>query len=329
MLAPNAEVGFEEIDFLKFGEKSLALYPQFLAELKADSDIDVPLDPCGTLMIGLDRDDAAYLKRLYEFRKQLGLAAEWVGASTARDWVELLSPKVSSAMWLPTDAQIDNRALVGALRTAFVRQGGALLEQESVIAINLTNKSIALESQKTISSKKIALAAGAWSREIKGLENELRPPIRPVKGQILTLAMTADIKLSRVIRSPRVYIAPKFDGRLVVGATTEEKGFDETLTAGGVLELLQEAYEAVPSIYELPLLEARAGLRPASRDNEPMIGESAVPNFYYAVGHYRHGILLAPATAYEMTAHILGEPLSAEALPFEPKRFSKLDALPL
>ncbi len=320
MLAPNAEVGFEEIDFLKFGEKSLSLYPAFLDTLKEDSGIAVPLDRCGTLMIALDRDDSEYLKRLYEFRKSLKLPAEWMSGSKARELEPMLSPKVVSGLWLANDAQIDNRLLVSALKQAFLNKGGTLIEQCRAHSIDVSARALHTELG-TIEFSQLILAMGCWSRHIGGIREEHLPPVRPVKGQILTLQMSKELTLSKVVRSPRVYLAPKPDGRLVVGATSEERGFDESITAGGVLDLLQEAYEAVPAIYELTLQEVRVGLRPASRDNEPILGESPYPNIFYATGHYRHGILLAPVTAHEMSNYLLNGVFSDEAKPFLASRF--------
>lgn len=320
MLAPNAEVGFEEIDFLKFGEKSLALYPQFLAELKEDSGIDVPIDRCGTLMIALDRDDSDFLKRLYDFRKSLKLPAEWISGTRARDLEPMLSPKVVSGLWLANDAQIDNRLLVTALKQAFEKKGGTLIEHCNVHSVDVSAHTLRSEKGE-IQFSRLMLAMGCWSRHLVGIPDEHLPPVRPVKGQILTLQMSKDLVLSKVVRSPRVYLAPKHDGRLVVGATSEERGFDESITAGGVLDLLQEGYEAVPAIYEMTLQEVRVGLRPASRDNEPVLGESPYPNIFYATGHYRHGILLAPATAYEMSNYLLNGVFSDEAKPFVTSRF--------
>ncbi len=320
MLAPNAEVGFEEIDFLKFGEKSLALYPEFLAELKEDSAIAVPLDACGTLMIALDRDDSEYLKRLYDFRKSLKLPAEWLSGTNARDLEPMLSPKVVSGLWLMNDAQIDNRLLVTALKQAFLNKGGTLVEQCKAQSIEVSARILKTELG-AIQFSRLILAMGCWSRHLDGIPDEYLPPVRPVKGQILTLQMSQSLALSKVVRSPRVYLAPKHDGRLVVGATTEERGFDESITAGGVLDLLQDAYEATPAIYEMTLQEVRVGLRPASRDNEPILGESPYPNIFYATGHYRHGILLAPVTAFEMSNYLLNAVFSDEAKPFVASRF--------
>ncbi len=320
MLAPNAEVGFEEMDFLKFGEKSLALYPQFLSELKEDSGIDVPIDRCGTLMIGLDRDDSEFLKRLYDFRKSLKLPSEWISGTKARDLEPMLSPKVVSGLWLPNDAQIDNRLLVTALRRAFVNKGGTVIEHCDAHSVDVSAHTLRTE-YGAIQFSRLILAIGCWSRRIVGIPDEHLPPVRPVKGQILTLQMSKDLALFKVVRSPRVYLAPKHDGRLVVGATSEERGFDESITAGGVMDLLHEGYEAVPAIYEMTLQEVRVGLRPASRDNEPILGESPYPNIFYATGHYRHGILLTPVTAYEMTTCILDGVFSDEAKPFTASRF--------
>ena len=320
MLAPNAEVGFEEMDFLKFGEKSLALYPQFLDELRDDSGIDVPLDPCGTLMIALDRDDSEFLKRLHDFRKSLKLPSEWISGTKARDLEPMLSPKVVSGLWLPNDAQIDNRLLVTALRQAFVNKGGTLIEHCDAHSVDVSAHALRTE-HGAIQFSRLILAMGCWSRRIDGIPDEHLPPVRPVKGQILTLQMSKDLALSKVIRSPRVYLAPKHDGRLVVGATSEERGFDESITAGGVMDLLQEGYEAVPAIYEMTLQEVRVGLRPASRDNEPILGQSPHTHVFYATGHYRHGILLTPVTAYEMTNYILNGVFSDEAKPFTASRF--------
>ena len=320
MLAPNAEVGFEEMDFLKFGEKSLALYPQFLAELKNDSGIDVPLDPCGTLMIALDRDDSEFLRHLYDFRKSLKLPAEWLSSTKARDLEPLLSPKVVSGLWLPNDAQIDNRLLLSALKHAFLNKGGTLVEHCQVHSVDLSTRTLSTQNG-AIRFSRLVLSMGCWARHIGGISDEHLPPVRPLKGQILTLHMTKSLALSKVIRSPRVYLAPKPDGRLVVGATSEEKGFDDSITAGGVMDLLQEGYEAVPAIYEMTLQEVRTGLRPASRDNEPILGHSPHAHVFYATGHHRHGILLAPVTAYEMTNCILDGVFSDEAKPFTASRF--------
>lgn len=323
MLAPQAEAGFENLHLLRLGQDSLALYPTFLAELKEDSGRDVVLDTRGTLMIGLDRDDTEALRREFNFRKKIGLPVEWLSGSAARELEPLLSPKVAAAIWLAQDYQVDNRELMRALRDAFMQRGGQLFEYHAVERILIENGVVVgiRVKNSTVKARQVVLAAGCWSRDIGGVPDDALPSIRPVKGQVLTLKMTEQIRLEKVVRSPRVYLAPKLDGRLTVGATSEEMGFDTTPTAGGVLTLLDEAYDAVPAIYELAIEEVSVGLRPASRDNEPLIGDSTVKNLFIATGHYRHGILLAPITSYALAALMLGEPVPESLLPFKPTRF--------
>jgi glycine oxidase len=145
-----------------------------------------------------------------------------------------------------------------------------------------------------------------------------------VKGQILRLRAREDAPLPalRVIRTPEVYAVPRRDGRLVVGATVEERGFDVSVTAGGVLELLRRAYEALPGVFELELVEAGAGLRPAAPDNRPIVGESAVPGLVWATGHWRNGILLAPITGDAVARLLTGHEAPREFAPFSPGRFA-------
>ena len=172
------------------------------------------------------------------------------------------------------------------------------------------------------------LAAGCWSNEIEGLPGIVKLPLRPVKGQILALQMEAGVILEKVIRTIRakyltdVYLAPKNDGRLVIGATSEEMGFDTRLTAGGIFELLRGAWEAIPGVYDLPILETWTGLRPGSRDNAPILGETAVENLVMATGHNRNGILLAPVTAREIASLVLTGQTAKEIAPFQLSRFS-------
>lgn len=325
MLAPYAEVGFEEIELMKLGQQSLRLYPRFVDELAEDVDGVPNFDRCGTMLVGIDRDDTEHLKRLYDFREELSLTVEMITGSEAREREPLLSPKVVSAVWLPDDAQIDNRALIRCLKRAFESCGGLLFEQNSVQQIDRSGSS--LKGVSTASSNfkfdKVILAAGCWSGKIAGIPDKLKPPIRPVKGQIITLQKTEECNLKGIVRSPRFYLVPKEDGTIRLGATSEEKGFDTTPTAGGQKELLEEAWEAVPSIYDLPLIETIAGLRPASRDHAPIIGQTDLEGLYYATGHHRHGILLTPITVYSLVDEILEGRANEVVKPFHPGRFSK------
>jgi glycine oxidase len=329
MLAPLAEVHFEERELLQLGSYSCRMYPTWVEELEAASQSAIGYRTEGTLVVGLDRDDAQLLRHLHESQKLLDLHVEWLTGPEARELEPLLSPKISAAISCRDDHQVDNRLMVKALLTAYQRAGGRLCENVSVEKIDIRNgRAIGVWVKGVLhEADTIVLAAGCWSGEIDGLPENLKPPVRPVKGQMLSLQMEAGITLQKVIRTPRakyatdVYLVPKNDGRLIIGATSEEMGFDLRLTAGGVFELLRGAWEAVPGIYDLPILETWAGLRPGSRDNAPILGRTAVKNLIMATGHYRNGILLTPVTAREIAALILTGNTSEVIAPFQLSRF--------
>jgi glycine oxidase len=173
----------------------------------------------------------------------------------------------------------------------------------------------------------VVLAAGCWSGTVAGLPAGAVPPVRPIKGQILRLGGDPERPLLRrsvraVVQGASVYLVPRTDGTVVVGATVEERGFDSTVTAGAVYELLRDARRVVPGVTELELLEARAGLRPGSPDNAPMVGATTVAGLILATGHYRNGILLSPLTAETVADLVVGQDPPAEMVPFAPGRFS-------
>jgi glycine oxidase len=323
MLAPLSEVGFEEENFLRLGQESLGRYPKFLDELHEDSGMAVPLDTRGTLLVGLDRDDAERLRRLFEFRMHLGLPVEWLSGGGAREIEPLISPRASSAIWIPDDHQIDNRLLITALKKAFAKCGGTLHENLPIREISIENgraKGIRTENDAHDAST-VVIAAGCWSKQLAGIPKEMLPPVRPVKGQIITLTADDTFALSHVVRAPDAYLLPKDDGRVILGASEEEMGFDTTITAGPVYKLLERGWETIPAIYDLEVNEIEAGLRPGSRDHDPIVGETPIDGLYYATGHYRHGILLAPSTAYEMSDLLLEGKSSPLFAQFKPGRF--------
>jgi glycine oxidase len=323
MLAPVSEYGFEHEAFLDLGVKSLARYPSFLDELAADSGRTVSLDTRGTLSVGLDRDDAEALRRVYRFREHRGLPVQWLSGSEAREIEPQLSPRVASGMWIPDDYQVNNHELVEALIAAFTALGGELREHCPVRALRRGEGGV--EGIETESGPEnagvVIIAAGCWSGGIEGVPDEVRPPVRPVKGQIVCLREADGFHLGRVVRTPDCYLAAKGDGRLLVGATEEDMGFDTAPTAGPVMRLIERAWEAVPGIYDLPIDSIDVGLRPGSRDHLPIIGETALPGLVLATGHYRHGILLAPVTADAVSELVAGDGLPAGLEDFAPSRF--------
>jgi glycine oxidase len=323
LLAPQAEVGFEDETFLRAAMESLRRYPEFLSELYDDTGESIALDRRGTMIVAADRDDTERIRRLYEFRSHLGLSVEWLQGSEAREREPLLSPRVVAAISLPDDTQVNNRRLIVALRDAFVKRGGNLREQTPVASIRIhEDRAAAVVTQEgDTRARHVVLAAGCWSGQIEGIPDSMRPPVRPIKGQIISLRQSDEQTFASVIRSTEVYVVPKDDGRLIVGATQEDKGFDKTPTAGEIMRMLERAWEAVPSIYDLSIESIDVGLRPGSRDHMPVIGASPIADLSYATGHFRHGILLAPLTAYAMSDLIVDGSVTECVAPFAPSRF--------
>lgn len=329
MLAPYAEVHTEEPELLRLGMESLSLYPQWVEELESDSQMSIGYRVDGTLIVGLEPDDTHQLRHLYVAQQEFGLDVKWLNGRDACEIEHALSPRVTSAIHCENDHQVDNRLMICALKHAFQKYGGVLHENRSIKKIGIERGSITtVQSEKGIQECDIViLAAGCWSTQIDGISDDMLPPVRPVKGQMLALEMMEGIEIKTVIRTIRaryptnVYLVPRSDGRLIVGATSEEMGFDERLTAGGMLELLRGAWEVLPGIYELPILESWTGLRPGSRDNAPILGKTPIDNLIYATGHYRNGILLTPITAYEIAKLVLTGETSSTIYPFQLSRF--------
>jgi glycine oxidase len=308
MLAPHVEAEPGEERLLPLLLESHARWPAFTQELKEASGVDVGYRTEGTLVVALDRDQVERLRFQYEFQRKLGLELTWLSGDAARQREPHLSRNVIAALYSPHDHQVDNRQVLLALRQAFLAAGGTLREHASVAEILVEKgevQGVRLISGEILHAPVVVVAAGAWSATLPGLPPEARPPVRPVKGQMLALQTPLDAPLLRhVVWGRDVYLVPRKDGRLLVGATVEEKGFDAQLTAGGVYTLLRRAWEILPGIDEAPIVEMWAGLRPGSRDDAPILGATPVKGLILATGHYRNGILLAPITA-DAISHLI------------------------
>ncbi len=324
MLAPDAEIGFEELELYRLNRESLRRWPDFASRVEGASGIDVDYRDEGTLIVADDRDSAEALRRLYGFQQEQGLDVEWLTGEDAREIEPFVAPRLSAAIYSSTDHQVDNRQLLRALRVAFEAEGGTLHEDTPVEAVlpDEDAPAVRTEDDTRVEASRIVVASGVWSRELGGLTPDAQPPVRPVKGQMIQLQRKPPFDLQHVIRGPDAYLAPKSNGRIVVGATSEEMGFDTTVTAGGLYDLLEGAWEVVPGIYDLPVEDTWAGLRPASRDHAPLLGETSVPGVIMATGHYRHGILLTPVTAEEIANLVRTGETSSWLEPFSPMRFS-------
>lgn len=312
MLAPVGELAFGEPELLKMTLAAAELYPGFVAELEAASGISTGFAAQGALHVALDRDEAAELRRIHDLQRSLGLGAEWLAPRRCRELEPGLTPSFHGGVHAPGEAAVDPRALSGALLAALAAEGvevragaqvdTALLDGERVAGVRTAGG-------EELRAPTVVLAAGAWSGQADWLPEAARPPVRPVKGQILELrARDGAAPCARIVASERVYLTPRPDGRLIVGATVEEQGFDSAVTAGGVHELLREAYRLLPEVAEMELVEATAGLRPGTPDNLPLVGPSPVEGLAWATGHYRNGILLAPLAANTVAELLEGIP---------------------
>jgi glycine oxidase len=311
MLAPIGELAFGEPELLKMTLEAAALYPDFVAELEQASGISTGYRRDGALHVALDRDEAAELRRVHELQRSLGLGAEWLPPRRCRQLEPGLTPSFNGGVHAPGEGSIDPRALAAALVAALEAEPGVDLllgtKVEAAVHDGERIAGVRTGGGEELRAQAVILAAGAWSGQAEWLPEAARPPVRPVKGQILELrARDGATPCSRIVASERVYLVPRPDGRLIVGATVEEQDFDIAVTAGGVHELLREAYRLLPEVAEMELVEVAAGLRPGTPDNLPRIGASGVEGLLWATGHYRNGILLAPLTAEVLARQLEG-----------------------
>ncbi|MFI1485557.1 glycine oxidase ThiO [Streptomyces sp. NPDC020747] len=329
MLAAVTELHYGEQTLLGLNLASARRYPDFAAELTEATGQDLGYRQCGTLAVALDADDRAHLRELHALQRRSGLESEWLSGRECRRLEPMLAPGVRGGLRVDGDHQIDPRRLAGALVTACERAGVAFHRTwaDRLTVVRDRAAGVVTADGTALSAGQIVLAGGSLSGRLTGVPDDVLPPVRPVKGQVLRLTVPKRFApfLSRsvraVVRGSHVYLVPRENGELVVGATSEELGWDTTVTAGGVYELLRDAHELVPGITELPLTETRAGLRPGSPDNAPLLGPTELPGLLLATGHYRNGVLLTPVTGDAMAHALTTGELPDEARPFTPRRF--------
>lgn len=324
MLAAGIEAEPGEEALTQLCLESQRQWPAFRDELEALTEISVGYRDEGTLVVATNRDEAAALRHHFDYQIKLGINLEWLTPADARRKEPHLGRNVAAAVYSAGDHQVENRDLLRALVVAC---------QKTEVSLNANMPVEALETQNgravgvriagdLVRADAVVLAAGAWSASLPGLPPEAVPPVRPLKGQMLAVQMDpAAPILSHVVWAPTTYLVPRADGRLIIGATVEEKGFDEYITAGGLLALLDTAWRALPTIEELPVVETWVGFRPTSRDDAPIFGPTSVEGLHLATGHHRNGILLAPLTADVVSRTLLTGALPAIAEPFRLDRF--------
>lgn len=323
MIAPVGEASWGEDALLGAALDSAARWPEFAARLEDESGEPVGYRRCGALHVGLDRDEAAELRRFHELHGELGLDSEWLTPGACRRLEPGLGTDVAGGFAVPGEAEVDPRVVLVALHAACAR-AGVEVRSGRVSAVRTDDgdrvAGVELADGSRIAAPRVLLAAGA---RISELAPEGTAPVRPVKGEVVRLrARPGEEPCERIIASERVYVVPRASGEVVVGATVEDRGFDTRVTAGGVHELLREAYRAVPEIAELELTGFAAGLRPTTPDNAPVIGRAGPEGLLVAGGHHRNGVLLTPFTAAAIGAMLRGEPGPEAAAALAPARFA-------
>ncbi len=325
MLAPVTEVHYGEEPLLALNLESSRIYPEFVRELQDAAGMDVGYRACGTVLVARDADDNAALAHLYSFQSQLGLAVKRLRAAECKAMEPALAPGVRGGILVEGDHQIDNRALSAALEHACKSEGVDLLTGKVTTLLSgpsgRVGGIVTGDGHQTCGA--VVLAGGCWSGLIEGVAPEVASAVRPVKGQLVVLRGSGSQPLiEHNIRGLDAYMVMRSDGRLIVGATVEEMGFDTRVTAGAVYELLRTAYELVPGVSELELVEATSGLRPGSPDNAPLIGQTSMEGLVVATGHFRNGILLVPVTAYAVADLLATGRAPEKTESFSPLRFA-------
>ncbi len=332
MLAPVTEARAAEEPLTRLGLASVRRWAGFAEELAADAGgAELGLRRDGTLQVAFDDDDRRCLDELAAVHGLLGLESERLSSRRCRELVPLLNPRVRGGLLVPGDWQVDPRRVVSALLAAVARRGGAVRDA-AVVGLHRAGAAarvdgVVLGDGTVLAASAVVLAAGTGLPRLAALPGEVCFPVRPVKGEILRLrgepfdACGSLMTVRATVQGQAVYLVPRLDGEIVVGATVQEAGYDSTVRSGAVLELLRAAVDLVPALGELPLAEVTAGLRPATPDNAPMIGPTGVEGLHVATGHYRNGILLAPITAELVVSGLDSGRLPEEAAAFCAGRF--------
>jgi glycine oxidase len=331
MLAPVSELDYGETALLELNLASSRLFPGWAEELHELTGRGVGYRDHGTVSAAWDGADLAALRDRHAFQQKLGLDSQLLSGRELRELEPACAPGLPGGLLTAGDHQVDPVRLHAALLDAAAAVGVELLRHRADAALVVHNRcsGIILDTGDRVTGAEVVLAGGAWIRDLGELPPEVLPPVRPVKGQTLHLRAASDSLLKHVVRGTvrglPVYLVPRSDGRLVIGASSEEAGFDQRPRAGAVYELLRDAQTLVPEVSELELERVAVGLRPATPDNAPVIGRTALPGLTLAGGHYRNGVLLTPVTAESLT-ELLIDGLDPPLLkPFSPRRFARFD----
>ena len=333
MLAPASEALFGEGALLRLNLLAVRRFGSFAADLEEATGRQVGLRSDGTLAVAYDPGDYAALIRLTAFRRSAGLEAEELDSRACRKLEPFLTPDVHGGVLFADDWSVDNRRYAAVLREA-ARSAKVRCIRDRVVEVRARDgqaRGVRLAGGGDVDAAHVVVAAGCWSGAVGGLPDALRTVVRPVKGQLLRLRHPDGVPpvishtIRAIVRGADVYLVPRADGELIVGATQEERGPDQTVTAGAVHDLLHDAMSVLPVTSELILAETCAGLRPGTPDNGPVVGRCGPDGLLLATGHYRNGILMSPVTADAAVALLAGQAPAPEWEPFTPQRFTAED----
>jgi glycine oxidase len=329
MLAPVSEAELETAELIEFSRDSLRRFPEFVSGVETVAGQACGYRGDGTLWVAVDRDGLAELGHLLDHLKDKGLEARPMEADDLRRLEPHLAGRVLGGLEVAGDHQVDPRRLCHGLERAVTELGGTVLGGSTADRVEATGGRVEAVLGRDdegrpfrVEAATVIVAAGAWSEKLE--LPVARFGLRPVKGQLVRLR--GPRLLRHVVRTPEVYLVPRADGELLVGATMEEMGFDLAPTAGAVMDLLRRAWEALPGVYDLELVEVSVGLRSAVDDHLPVVGATGVDGLFLACGHFRGGVLLAPATAHYLARWIVGGRRPAELDPFAPDRLMRENA---
>lgn len=322
LLAPQSEME-EPGPYLDFCLASRRMFPDLVARLREETGIDARLREEGMIRPAPTEAEERMLLSRAEWQTRAGLRARVLALDEARAIEPALAPLGRVAVHFLEDHSLEPRALCAALAASAARRGAELVENEPVAGLLREDDAVTgvrLARGGVRRAGRVVLAAGCWSR----LLSEARPdvPVEPVKGQVIALRLPAPI-FRHSIHDSRVYLAPRHDGRVVIGATEEHgAGFDRRVTPDGLLRLLDAARDLVPALGDATFEDAWAGLRPGTPDRRPILGPSGIRGLDLATGHFRNGILLAPITAARMSDWIATGRLAGDVGAFSVERFA-------
>lgn len=322
MLAPHCE--FDEPDpYFVLCRSGLERYAGFIESLREETGLPIAYNSTGVIYPALSDRGQSRLETRYERHRLDGVPVERLTVREARRFEPNLTNGIRTALRYPDDHQVENRDIVTALAQSVLQSGGVIREGVTVRKILLDGHRVAGvdTTEGTCKTRTVVNAMGCRARYLDGVSPVHRIPVRPVRGQILALRAGAAPPFHHTIYTSGVYLVPRSDGRLIVGATVEEAGFRNEVTLGGVMQLFRDALELAPSLKSWALDSTWSGLRPVARDGRPVLGATGTPGLYTASGHGRNGILLAPLTGELIAEAILHDRVPSIMRPFLPDRF--------